>query len=134
VESDEAGDYYLYHVPNADTGWLRVSLISIKEPGERSRAELRLLLLEMAERRNGELFEVNENIVVEWTEDSEEAGDPITHFWWAVGHYHGPKLSHEALFSYTVVTYRKADPETLQTVELLGELISHAEFSPPMTA
>lgn len=133
MESDEEGDYYLYQAPNGDAGWLRVSLISIKGPGERSRAELSSLLLDSARKKNGELFEVGDNIVVEWTEDSEESGNPITHFWWAVGHCHGPMLSHEALFSCTVLTGRQADPETLQIVDLLGELVSHAEFSPPKT-
>ncbi len=134
VEADEEGDSYLYHAPNTDSGWLRVSLISIKGPGERSQEELRSLLADRAKRENGELFEMDDNIVVQWTKDSEEDGDPITHFWWAVGHYHGRKLSYEALFSYTVLGPRKSDPDTLRTVDLLGELISQAKFLPPTTA
>lgn len=134
VAANEQGDSYLYHAPNADSGWLRVSLISIKGPGERPREEIRSLLTERAKQEHGELFEVDDNIIVEWTKDSEEDGDPITHFWWAVGHYHGPRLSHEALFTYTVLTARKADSETLKTIDLLGELVSHAKFSRPTTA
>jgi hypothetical protein len=129
VEADEAGDSYLYHAPNADSGWLRASLISIKRGC--SLGELRSLLDERAQKERGELFEVGDNLVVAWTKDSEEDGDPITHFWWAVGHYHEPKLSHEALFSYAVLLERKAEPEILRTVELLGELFSQAKFAPP---
>ena len=134
LEADEKGDSYLYHAPNADSGWLRVSLISIKGPSERPLEELRSHLADKAEVEHGELFEVDDNIIVEWTKDSEEDGDPITHFWWAVAHYHSPRLSHEALFSYTVLKARRADSETLETVELLGDLVSHARFSAPKTA
>ncbi len=81
LESKEADDYYLYYAPNADSVWLRVSLISIKGPGERSREGLYSLLTDRAKRENGELFEMDDNIVVQWTKDSEEDGDPITHFW-----------------------------------------------------
>jgi hypothetical protein len=130
VEADEEGDNYLYHAPNANSGWLRVSLISITGPDVRSPDELHSLFVEKAAKREGELFEVDKNVVVAWKKDSEEDGDPISHVWWAVGHYHGPKLSHEALFSYTVLQERKAGLETLQTVELLGELIGQSKFAP----
>jgi hypothetical protein len=134
VESDEADDYCLYHAPDTDSGWLRVSLISNREPSERLPEELRSLLAERADKRNGRLFESGSNIVVEWMKDSEQDGDPITQFWWAVAHYHGPTLSHEALFSYTVLTVRKTDAETLRTVELVRELVSQAKFTPPKVA
>ena len=129
AEADEEGDSYLYHAQNAHSGWFRASLISIKRGC--SLEELRSLLDERAQKESGQLYEVGDNVVVAWKEDSEEDSDPITHFWWAVGHYHGPKLSHEALFSYTVLLERKAAPETSRTVELLGELVGQAKFAPP---
>jgi hypothetical protein len=132
VESDEASNSYLYHAPSADSGWLRASLISIRRGC--SRDELRSLLNERAKAEAGELSEVGSNIVVAWEKDAEESGDPITHFWWAVGHYHGPKLSHEALFSYTVPRERRADSETRETVSLLAELVADATFAAPKIA
>ena len=131
VESEEASDYYLYHAPGADSGWLRVSLISIKGPKCRSEEELRALLAERAQKEQGALLDVGENILVAWTKDSEEDGVPITNFWWAVGHFHGPALSHEAIFSFTVLRERKNQSETLKTVEMVGMLVGQASFALP---
>jgi hypothetical protein len=120
VATEEEGDSYLYHAASADSGRFRASLISIKRGCSSPRK---------AQEEHGHLFEVGNNLVVAWTKESEEGGDPITHFWWAVGHYHGSKLSHEALFSYTVLKERKTATETLETIEIRG-LLGHAEFAP----
>ena len=40
VEGEGEPDHYLYHAPNADSGWLRVSLITLKDPGKASREQL----------------------------------------------------------------------------------------------
>ena len=129
VEADEEGGNYLYHAPNTDSGWLRASLISIKRGCPE--AELRSLLNERAQQENGRLYDRDDNIVVAWQKNSEEDGDPIVNFWWGVGHYHGPTLCHEALFSFTVLAERKEHPETVETVALLGELVAQARFVPP---
>lgn len=131
VESEEAGDNYLYHAPGADSGWLRVSLISIKGPKCHSAEELRSLLDARAREERGALLEVGDNIVVAWKKDSEEDGVPITNFWWAVGHFHGPALSHEAMFSFTVLREREGQSETLRTVEMVGNLVGQASFTQP---
>ena len=127
-ESDEDGKNYLYHAPKDRSGWLRVSLISIKK--NCSREELRSLLDKRAVREDGRLFEAGDNLVVAWEKQSQEDGEPITHFWWAVGHYHEPTLSHEAMFSFTVLTEQKTASETVETVALLNQLVAQAEFAP----
>jgi len=131
LESEEAGDYYLYHAPGADAGWLRASLISIKGPKCRSAEELRILLTKRAQKERGTLLDVGENIVVAWKKDSEEDGVPTTNFWWAVGHFHGPALSHEAMFSFTVLRERKDQSETRKTVKMVGVLVGQASFALP---
>jgi hypothetical protein len=129
VESDdEEGASYLYHAPSADSGWLRVSLISIKRGC--SPKELRSLLNERALSENGRLYDSGHNIVVAWKKKSHEDGSPIVNFWWAVGHYHDATLCHEAMFSFTVVADREKDAETIETVALLSQLIAKTEFGP----
>ena len=130
-EFDEDGKNYLYHPPNAQSGWLRVSLISIKKGC--SPQELRSLLNERAVLEDGKLFEAGDNVVVAWENQSHENGDPITNFWWAVGHYHEPTLSHEAMFSFTVLAEQQKTPETVETVALLSQLVAQSEFAPPGT-
>jgi len=132
VEADEEGDNYLYHAPNADSGWLRVSLISIKK--DCSPGELRSLLNERALSENGNLYDSGDNVAVAWEKKSHEDGSPIVNFWWAVGHYHEPALCHEAMFSFTVMADRAKDAETIETVVLLSESVAKSEFTPSKPA
>lgn len=124
IEEQEDGDHYLYHAPNADSGWLRISLITAKNSPERARE----LLTERANQEGGRLYESAGNIVAAWEKPSEEDGVPIYHYWWTVEHSHGPQLSREALFTYTILRDRREDAETQQTVSLLSDLIANAEF------
>jgi hypothetical protein len=134
IEGEEELDHYLYHLPNADSGWFRVSLITLKAPGKGSNEQLRALLAERAQKERGSLCEVGDNIVVAWEELSEEDGVPICNYWWAVGRSQGPNLAHEALFSYTVLRERREDSEAQQAVSLLARLVADATFAAPKIA
>jgi len=126
VESDDEGKNYLYHAPNADSGWLRVSLISIKKGCFPK--DLRSLLNERALSENGRLYDSGNNIVVAWEKKSHEDGNPIINFWWAVGQYHEPTLSHEVMISFTVMADREKDAQTIETVALLTQLVAKSEL------
>jgi hypothetical protein len=65
IESDEESGHYLYHAPNADSGWFRVSLLTLRK-GDTSRAQLYKLLTHRADKEHGRLYESGENIVVAW--------------------------------------------------------------------
>lgn len=134
IEGEEEPDHYLYHLPNADSGWLRVSLVTLKGPGKASKEHLRELLAERAQKERGDFYEVGDNIVAAWEQLSEENGVPICNHWWAVGHSYGPDLGHEALFSYTVLGDRREDTETRGTVGLLAKLVADATFAAPKIA
>jgi hypothetical protein len=134
IEGEEEPDHYLYHLPNADSGWFRASLITLKGPARAPKERLRELLVERAQKEKGNLYEVGDNIVVAWERLSEETGIPICNYWWAVSHSHGPNLAHEALFSYTVLHERREDPETQETVGLLAKLVADATFAAPEVA
>jgi hypothetical protein len=54
IEGENEGNNYLYHAPNADSGWLRASLLSLRNT---SKEQLRDLLSERAEKHTGELYE-----------------------------------------------------------------------------
>jgi hypothetical protein len=128
VESEEEQDHYLYHAPDADSGWFRVSLLTLRK-GDASRAQLYELLADRANKEHGHLYESGENIVVAWEQLSEQNGVPICNYWWAVAHSHSPTLGHEALFSYTILRERRTDPGTLQTLNLLAALVADARFA-----
>lgn len=134
VETDEEGDDYLYDAPNTDSGWVRVSLISLKGPGKTSKDVIFEHLTERAEEEHGTLYESGENIVLAWGKVSRESGQDIHIYWWAVAYSHGPTLAHEALFSYTVLLNRWQTPENMKTVALLGDLVSEAQFQAPKLA
>ncbi len=122
-------DHYLYQAPNTDSGWLRVSLITLTNPGKCSKERLRKLLNEREQNEAGELYESGENIVAAWKQLSEENGSLTCDYWWAVGHSFGPDLAREALFSYTVLRGRSEDSETRKTISLVGRLVAEAQFT-----
>lgn len=76
IEGEEEPDHYLYHLPNADSGWFRVSLMTLKAPGKGSNEQLRALLAERAQKERASLREVGDNIVVAWEELSERGWSP----------------------------------------------------------
>jgi hypothetical protein len=127
-------DHYLYQAPNADSGWLRVSLITLTNPGKCTKKRLKELLTDRAEKEAGNLYESGENIVAAWKQLSEENGSPICNYWWAVGHSFGPDFGREALFSYTILRERTEDVETLKTVSLINKLVADAQFNDPKAA
>jgi hypothetical protein len=133
IEAEEESDHYLYHAPNADSGWFRVSLLTLKS-GNASRERLYKLLAERADKEHGQIYESASNIVVAWEQLSKEDGVAICNYWWAVGHSHSPNLGHEALFSYTILQERRAASETEETLKLLGELVADARFAEPKIA
>jgi hypothetical protein len=122
-------DHYVYQAPNTDSGWLRVSLLTLTNPGKCSKERLRKLSNERAQKEKAELYESGENIVAAWKQLSEEGGCAICNYWWAVGHSFGPNLAREALFSYTILRERSEDSETQKTVSLIGRLVAEAQFS-----
>jgi hypothetical protein len=127
-DTDETDDFYLYHAPGTDSGWLRVSLITAKN----SSAKALDLLAERARQENGKLHQSGPSSAATWEKPSQEDGVPIYQYWWAVLHSIGPELSREALFSYTVLADRRADAETQDTVSILSDLFCNAEFSDPV--
>jgi hypothetical protein len=124
-------DHYLYQAPNTDSGWLRVSLITLTNPGECSKERLSELLNERAQKEAGEFHESGENIVVAWKQPSEENGSPICNYWWAVGYSFASNLARETLFSYTILGERSEETETRETVSLIGRLVADAQFTDP---
>ena len=131
IESNEETDHYLYHAPHADSGWFRVSLLTLRGSGKASPERLREIMSKRARKEGGRLFEFGSNLVVAWEQLSQEDGVPIRDYWWAVSHSHSPDLGHEALFSYTVPRTRQDNPETNETVALLSRLVSDARFALP---
>ena len=124
VEGETDDDTYLYHAPEADSGWLRVSLITAKaaDPQERLRALFPI---------HDELFvsEKNNNRVQPSEKKSCEGGTDIYIYYWKVANVVLPGRVFQALFSYTILAERRDERETQEMVELLEQLVSEAIFS-----
>jgi hypothetical protein len=127
IEVEDEPDTYMYHAPNADSGWFRVSLITSKNPT--SKDKLRNLIAERAEKECGRVYESGDNIVVAWERLSEQDGVPICLCWWVVAHCFESGLGHEAIFSYTILRQHRQDPQTMERISLLAQLVSAAEFA-----
>jgi hypothetical protein len=124
-------DHYLYQAPNTDSGWLRVSLITLTNPGNCSKERLSERLNERVQKEAGEFYESGENTVAAWRQLSEENGSLICNYWWAVGYSFGSNLAREALFSYTILRDRSEETETRETVSLIARLVADAQFADP---
>jgi hypothetical protein len=128
IEGQSEDDHYLYHLPEAESGWLRVSLISIKVPNGNLSGKL------------DEIFEGDKHVTIEeqtgnrvctWEKDSEEDGIPTRLFYWKIANAVPPKLVREAIFSYAVVSNLADLKETRDAVDLIGRLVRQAQFCRP---
>ena len=119
-------DHYLYSDPETDSGWLRVTLLTLRTVDDEPPTE-----------RLKQLFESKENVTVEGQtknvvcaceKDTEEGGERIHLYYWKVANVVPPDLIREAVFSYTVLRERTNEEETIQVVKTIGQLVSQAEF------
>jgi hypothetical protein len=125
VESGDDGTY-LYQVPDARTGWFRVSLITtsnVARPADRL-AEL------FSSHDNVSATETTGNLIRRTEKDSEQDGTPLHIFYWFVGGCVPPNSVCEAVFSYTVLSNALDSDDTRSEVMLLGQLVSKACFNP----
>jgi hypothetical protein len=119
-------DHYLYRRPGTDPGWLRVSLVTSKAVNEVPSQRLERIF---ASRDNVSVDGRTGNLVCTSEKDSEEKGVPIHLYYWKVANIVLPDLVCEAVFSYTILPEHM--DEEKETVKLLGQLASQAEFFRP---
>ncbi len=124
VEEEEAEDYYLYHAPEADTGWFRASLITVVtvEPAAKRLREIVRSQAYKLDRQSGNYYQSS-------TKDSVLEGDRIRLYFWTVANAVPPDRVLKAVFSYTILADRINDAATKRTVRLLGGLVRRAIFS-----
>jgi hypothetical protein len=124
VEGEDESDTYLYHAPETDSGWLRVSLITTRthEPEQ----QLQCLFSDsdtiFTSAKQG-------NVVKQSEKSSVQEGTQIYIYNWQVANVVLPNRIFQAVFSYTILAERREEKETQETVELLGKLVSEAIFS-----
>jgi hypothetical protein len=124
VEGEDEDSTYLYHAPETDSGWLRVSLITVNtnEPAER-------LQQLFADSEDLTISEKNGNYVDRSEKRSHEDGNDIHIYYWKVANVVLPDRVFEAVFSYTILAERREEIETQETVKLVGQLVAEAKFS-----
>jgi hypothetical protein len=127
VETDD-GDDYLYHRPETDSGWLRVSLLTVATDDEIPSERLKRLF---DSRENVTIEEKTGNLVSIYEKDSDENGVRIHLYYWKVANVVLPDLIREAIFSYTILLDHIDQEDTKRAVSLIGQLISKAVFSSP---
>jgi hypothetical protein len=127
-EQFDEGDDYLYRVPNATSGWFRVSLITLNPKG--SETQFDCLEGLFAGRDNVTEDEQTGNRIYAFEKDSEEAGHKIHQYKWLVANAASPGAVREAVFSYTVLQEFQVSDETASMVELLRQVVSGTDFCP----
>jgi hypothetical protein len=124
-DSDDDG-IYLYHYPDADSGWLRVSLLTLKgcaDPAERLHDLFR-------KKPSYWVEEETENLVHTFEKDTEQDGDLLHMYYWQVGNFVKPDLVQEAIFSYTILRDRVKDKSNLRMISVLSQVLPRAKFHP----
>ena len=119
-------DHYIYQEPETDSGWLRVSLLTVTTvAGEVPAQRLKQLY---SGKENVTVEGETGNVVCTCEKDSEESEKHIHLYYWNVANVVPPDLVREAVFSYTILRDRMDDEETKQAVRTIGQLVSQAEF------
>src|SRR5215469_9570532 len=96
VESDEK-DMYQYQLPDAISGFFRVSLITADGPAEKLRKSFQ------EEHGNVEVNPTTGNLIARSEKASTQDGTRIHIYYWFVGGSVAPRVLREAVFSYTVL-------------------------------
>lgn len=123
-------DHYMYCHPGTDSGWLRVSLITSKPLDETPARSLKRLF---DGRKNVTQDKQTGNWIATHEKDSEEEGTKVHLYYWFVANIIQPDLVREAMFTYTVLADRVNDHETAKMVNLIGQIVSWANFSPEIS-
>ncbi len=133
VEGDASEDFYLYHAPDTESGWLRVSLTTLALTKETPSERLQRLQDKWLEDEGVGVFHEEEkgNLLKKWEKDSVENGEPIHLYYWSVANKVEPDSVLVALFSYAILSDRMNEPDTIGTVNLVEELVSMTQFSEP---
>lgn len=124
VDGDDGDEgTYLYYEPDAQSGWFRISLLTIQnvqEPEER--------LYSVFKQEAFETDEETGNLVLREEKDSMQDGVPLRIFKWRVGGIVLPDKVVEAIYSYTVLV-EKLDKNVAAEIKLLHRLVSKSRFA-----
>jgi hypothetical protein len=126
VESGEDGTYQ-YQLPDARSGFFRVSLITANGPA----GELKKRFEE--ELGNVEINPVTGNFIARSEKALTQDGAPIHIYYWFVGGSLAPNAIREAVFSYTILAELVNDTDTQSDVKIIGQLAADARFDRPMS-
>ena len=124
VESDE-NDVYQNQLPDATSGFFRVSLITGHGPAEKLQQSFQ------EEHGNVEVNPTTGNFIARSEKASTQDGTRIHIYYWFVGGSVAPDVIREAVFSYTVLADLSDDTETQSDVKIIGQLATDARFDRP---
>jgi hypothetical protein len=124
VESEE-NDFYAYQLPDATSGFFRVSLITANGLAEKFRQTF------WNEHEDAEVNSTTGNFVARSEKASTQDGTPIHIYYWYVAGCVAADLFREAVFSYTVLADSVSEIGTQSDVEIIGQLVADARFDRP---
>jgi len=127
AQESVADTLYLYSLPNAKSGWFRVSLNTSRALAEKPAESLKQIF---DGRDNVRRDEQTGNVVCAFQRDTEEDCVKLRLYYWLVANVVEPDLVREAVFSYTVLSERTDAEETKKMLELLEQTVSRANFRP----
>ena len=123
VECDD-NDVYQYQLPNATSGFFRVSLITGHGPAEKLRTNFQKV------HGNVKVSPTTGNFIARSEKALTQDGTQIHIYYWFVGGSVASDVIREAVFSYTVLADRADDIETQSDVKIIGQLVEDARFDP----
>lgn len=119
VESKE-NDVYEYQLPNAKSGFFRVSLLTAHGPAEQLRKTF--------EDKHGsvEVNPVTGNFVARSEKTTTQDGTRIHIYYWFVAACVAANLIREAVFSYTILADLVEQSHNQSDIEIIGKLVAQA--------
>lgn len=119
IEGDEDGNDYLYHLPDARSGWFRAGLLTVPAGP----------LEDMFQGSpNVKVDTTTGNWVSSWVKDTTEDGAVIRLYYWKVANTVANGQIRDAIFSYCILQQDIGTADNDDMVELLDYLLRSVKF------
>lgn len=128
IEEYEPEGGGLFYAPGADTGTLRLDVITAKSPNPVTSADSRAVLLKIG---NSHVETLPAGAAIAKRVSREvDRGNPITIYWWSVASAMEPEHVRIASFSYSILSSQEQSERTALDLSFLEQSIREIRFSP----
>ena len=125
-EEDDDDGMYMFHDPDIEVGWYRVSLIKNETENIFLESDLEDLIASSHKGEN-ELFKAGKMFVAVWHENA-KFEDDMRMFYWEAGAIVNPKLIRSVIFSLAVKKNRIQEKGFAETLSMIQECVFATQF------